>query len=220
MKDNKNTSFFTQLYIVFFNLCTALGVFTIKAVRVLLRLLGVAVFAVSYAVRAVREMFEQWYEELMSKGKSERSSIGRCIVEYFTNSKALAASSAKGFEGGFSGGIKNTFKNIGSFFTLTWKSFSPFLNYAAPVFAVVVAAAVITHYAGYGYGLAVEFKGAEIGVIENEAVFNYALSDISQRVEDATGQKYAVSAKPKYTLVMMDNPQYATSEDITNKIVE
>ncbi len=220
MKDNRNSSVLTQLYIVLFNLCFALGKIAIKAVRVILRLAGMVFFAGSYSLRAVREMFEQWYEELMSKGKSERSSIGRSIVDFCTGTKSLASSSAKCFKGGAVAGIKSAFGNLGSFFALTWKSFAPMLNYAAPVFAIVVTAVIIANYSDYGYGLVVEFKGSEIGIIENETVFNNAVSDISQRVEEATGQQYTVSAKPRYTLVMMNNSGYASSEDITNKIVE
>ncbi len=220
MNSKKSSSLTTYLYTVFFNICNTLGIFAIKAARILIRAGFAAFVACQYAFRAVKEMFEQWYEELVSRGKAERKSIGRMFIDFCNSLKNIAVSSVCGFKSGVAKGIVNIFKQTGALFALLWKSFAPALNYIAPASAIVVAVVVISHYSGYGYGLAVEFKGSEIGVVENEAVFNSAITDISTRVEEATGLQYTVNVKPTYTLVMMNNPEYTSADDISNKIVE
>lgn len=219
MNGNK-PSFSTYLYIIFFRLCDSLGTFAVKSARLCVRLGLTAFFSIIYAVRAVGEMFGQWYEETVSRKKSQRFSIGGSVISFCHGTSAIVSSVFSGFKSGFLKGAANFFRQLGAFFVLLWKHIAPVLNYAAPAAAVICSVIIINQYYGYEYGLEVEFNGSNIGVIKNESVFYDALNDISAKVEKATGQPYTVSVKPTYTLIMMENPEYTSADDITDKIVE
>ena len=98
------------------------------------------------------------------------------------------------------------------------------LNVAAPVAAVFLLVGTVQYWTSLEFGLNLTYNGENLGIIENERVFEEATQMVSQRMvhasdgEDAAGE--AVSMTPSFSLTVSDGSSYTLANTVCNKIIE
>lgn len=209
---------------IIYKVCFAVGSAVMFAGHCVSVGLSVVKNALRYVWVAVYELFADIYDNVATKRGSaiQRFSIARALSDFNLRIKknASAAASARR-SGGFKAGFCAVLYLIGDFFRSLWKGLAPLLSYAAPIAAVLICINVIKDRSAFSYGISVTFKGQNIGVIEGEEVFDKAVSAISYRVENATGEAYYVDVTPEYELVQVaEFERFATAAEIEEKIIE
>lgn len=221
-----NLSFFAKIYVSLctaaYHVCHTVGAVTLLALYQLARILYMLFRCFFYAARAVVELVQTSLESARRRRSMDGYiSLGGFCISFCRRVREALLRVGRSFRRkGFASGCRELLRCGGHGVRFAWKGFAPVLNYVAPVAAVIAAVLVVNHYADYRYGLAVTFKGEEIGIVEDESVFTNAVSQISAQVESSTGERYALSVEPQYALVMQENPTYISTEEITQKIVE
>ena len=186
--------------------------------------LSVLINALRYVSTAVYELFAQIYDRAFSKrgGVGRNFSAARSFADFGAVIKKNASATGDAYRHkGFACGTRTLLHGVGVFFSSIWKGLAPVLSYAAPVAAVILCFNVVKEHSDFFYGIAVTFNGQKIGVIEGEEVFDRAVSTISYRVENATGEAYYMDVTPEYELVKVAHIEdFATAADIEERIIE
>lgn len=92
-------------------------------------------------------------------------------------------------------------------------------SYVLPVLGCGLFVATFQYYDNQTYALQVEYNGQQIGYIENESVFAEAEKAVQERII-TEGYESPEDSVPQYTLMVVEEEQLASVEELTNRIIE
>ena len=101
---------------------------------------------------------------------------------------------------------------------VVWRSFCTAFNYLAPVVSLILLISLVHHYTNLQFALAVEYNDKMIGYIEKESDFDESEKIVQSRI---VYEKYQppVDTVPKYTLVVIDEEELSTKNEIADQII-
>ena len=85
------------------------------------------------------------------------------------------------------------------------------LNYSAAALGLAVVITAVVYMSNMDIAVAVEYKGQQLGYIENEAVYEEASKMLQERIVYEEGDT-ALDTQPKLTLKMISNTDQVVSE--------
>jgi len=99
-----------------------------------------------------------------------------------------------------------------------WKSLCTAFNYLAPVVSLILLVGLIHQNTNLQFALAVEYNDKMIGYIEKESDFDTSEKIVQSRI---VYEKYQppVDTVPKYTLVIIDEEELSTTNEIADQII-
>jgi len=120
---------------------------------------------------------------------------------------------------------KNLFAGLGSVFYCLFRSVQFFcrylatlFNYTVPVAGLCLLLAVVNHYMGLTFGLAVEYEGKTIGYVSNENVVFSAQQMMQERIVYGDGEEH-ITVDPTFTITVVDQNKLADANDVCNEMI-
>ena len=213
-----------KLYAGFYRLCLAVGNIVMTFGAILAVALSYAAGACRYAFDAVSELIESLFDRILQGRGKDRGgfSVARAIFTSFRKAGNVLAETAHTFRSqGVNEGVRKMGKDTASLLFALRRVFAPVFNVVIPVAAIVICVLVVRENNNFSYGIAVTFKGENIGVIEDESVFNKAVNSISARVENATGESYYIDVTPTYEIVTVtDLESFLSVAEMEERIIQ
>lgn len=139
----------------------------------------------------------------------------RANVEYL---REKTKESEKAFDDSFMKGIFSMLGSVWGFIKLNKNALKTFVNYAAPVAAIMFFVFTLNHVTSREYGLMVEYGGKNIGYVADESVFIQAEKAARER---SVYEEYIDPDEnnPTYTLVAVEESMLSTKDMITEQIM-
>ncbi len=92
-------------------------------------------------------------------------------------------------------------------------------NYILPIVSAAFLIGVVKQGSGLEYGLAVEFNGKEVGIINNEADFEAAEREVNQRISFSDAEE-PLEFTAKYSLrIISDSDHFVSSSQLANEML-
>ena len=95
-----------------------------------------------------------------------------------------------------------------------------FLNVVAPVLCIFLLVATVRYWSNVDYGLQLSYGGEEIGIIQNEKVFERATEMVNERMVYDTATTTNVDLIPTFSIAITDSERYISASAICDKIIE
>ncbi|MDD6236495.1 MAG: peptidoglycan DD-metalloendopeptidase family protein [Clostridiales bacterium] len=164
--------------------------------------------------KVLKGKLEPSLQKLCIKIRNGFSSFGKSFARPFTTIShgfALVCDSAKTAKKENRSVRKAVFSTVCRGAKRNGWFFKGLLNYSAAALGLAVVITAVVYMSNMDIAVAVEYKGQQLGYIENEAVYEEASKMLQERIVYEEGD-VALDTQPKLTLKMISNTDQVVSE--------
>lgn len=158
----------------------------------------------SFAFRGIRWLWSGMTESIRRRAQLNRE-LYKNVKKAKKQGKAAHAGAVTRFAGSF------LFGEEGVFYTA--------FNYIMPIVSIAFLVGVVRYGLSLEYGIAVDFNGKEIGIINAEADFEKAEREVQQRISYVESDK-TVELSANFSLkIISDNDKLLSSDQLANEML-